>query len=31
MHWRTYEKEIARIEAYEDACNWYLLRCIARL
>jgi hypothetical protein len=31
MHWRTYEREIARIEAYEDACNYYLLRYIARL
>jgi hypothetical protein len=31
MHWRTYEREIARIETYENACNYYLLRCIARL
>jgi hypothetical protein len=31
MHWRTYEREIARIEAYEDACNFYLLQCVARL
>jgi hypothetical protein len=31
MHWRTYEREIARIETYENACNCYLLRCIAQL
>ena len=31
MHWRTYEREIARIETFENACNFYLLRCIARL
>jgi hypothetical protein len=31
MHWRTYEREIARIEAYENACDSYLLQFIARL
>ena len=31
MHWRTYEREIARIEAYEGACDFYLLQCIAPL
>ena len=31
MHWRTYEKETSRLETYENACNFYLLRYIARL
>lgn len=31
MHWRTYEREIARIEALENACNLYLLPFIAKL
>jgi hypothetical protein len=31
MHRRTYEREIARIETYENACNFYLLQCIARI
>ena len=31
MHWRTYEREIARIETFENACNFYLLRCISGL
>ena len=31
MHWRTYEREIAQIETFENACNFYLLQCIARL
>jgi hypothetical protein len=31
MHWRTYEREIERIEAYENASNFYLLQSIAGL
>ena len=31
MHWRTYEREIAQIETFENAFNFYLLQCIARL
>jgi hypothetical protein len=31
MHWQTYGKETARIESYENACNFHLLQCIARL
>jgi hypothetical protein len=29
MHWRTYEREIARIETLENACNLYLTEAIA--
>ena len=31
MHWRTYEREIARIEILESACNLYLLPFIGEL
>jgi hypothetical protein len=31
MHWRTYEKEIARIEAFEKQCNLALWQCVARM
>ena len=31
MHWRTYEREIARIETLESACNLYLLPFIGEL
>lgn len=31
MHWRTYERKIERIEKYENASNFCLLRFIARL
>ena len=31
MHWWTYEKEMARIETYENARNFHLLQCIGRL
>jgi len=31
MHLRTYEREIARIESLEGACNLYLLPFIAKL
>jgi hypothetical protein len=29
MHWRTYEREIARIKALENACNLYLTEAIS--
>lgn len=29
MHWRTYEREIARIETLENACNVYLAEAIS--
>lgn len=31
MHWRTYERKLDQIQANENACNLFLLQCIARL